>query len=336
MHEQVKYVTARPSLANPKRWYWQRPGHPIVRLPNDLAQRIALADRLNREADGVEVVIEGSNAWVVDTYQASEGYQKLKSGTVKYYKRILGDIRAIAPAQPFVTSWTRRVVVTFVETYKLGMRKQVAAVLRNLFNVAIYYGYGTENQAREMRIQGRGPRTQVFTQVEANSWLDHCDDPAMRVAFFLLRYTVQRPNDCLTMPWTAYNGETIRLHQEKTGKLVEVPCHSLLKAELDAARKITSSTRIVSRGLRGMRYAAFREKFRKIADAAGLKAHQARDLRRTAAVYMAEAGCTEAQIASIGGWSIESARQILETYIPRTVEMAREAVRKWEQKDAKG
>lgn len=63
---------------------------------------------------------------------------------------------------------------------------------------------------------------------------------------------------------------------------------------------------------------------------AGLEDLQARDLRRTACVRMAEAGAIGKQIASVTGHSIETTRQILETYIPTTVEMARGAIEKLE------
>ena len=39
------------------------------------------------------------------------------------------------------------------------------------------------------------------------------------------------------MTWGQYDGETIRLVQEKTDELVEVPCPEVLKAELDQAKR---------------------------------------------------------------------------------------------------
>ncbi len=335
MREQIKYVTARPSLSNPKRWYWQRPGHPIVRLPDDRVQRVAMAERLNREADGSPNA-EGTVAWVVKTYLASAQYASLATGTTKYYKRILADVEKITPNLPFASAFTRRTVIEFAESYSKGMRKQAGAVLRNLFNTAMYYGYAVENNARDLRFRSSGRREAVFTNANADAWLEACGgDKAMKLAFALLRYTVQRPNDVLHMTWAQYDGDVIKLRQQKTNKLVEVPCHSALRSDLETAKTTTGHTSIVNTGHRALSYSRFSERFRKIADAAGLHHLQARDLRRTAAVKMAEAGATEAQIAAIGGWSIEATRSILETYLPRNVGMAREAVRKWEDKDRK-
>ena len=69
----------------------------------------------------------------------------------------------------------------------------------------------------------------------------------------------------------------------------------------------------------------FNERFRRIAERAQIDA-QARDLRRTAMVRMAEAGATVPQIASVSGHSIEATQRILETYLPRNRDLAEMAI----------
>lgn len=335
MHEHLKYVTARPSLSNPKRWYWQRPGHDLVRLPADPAQRYARVKALNEKADGIENITVNSVAWVVDRYKASDEYTVLSDGTFKYYNRILGDLVKLFGALNFETAMTRRVAVDFVRSYKKGMRRQAGAVLVNVFNTALYEQCAKVNHAHKLRIKGGDPRDTYYTDKQAQDWLGACQDEDMRLAFTVLRYAVQRPGDVLAMRWDDYNGDTIKLKQEKTKKPVEVPCHVELRDALDAAKKRAKTLFIVSNGYRRMSYSRFCVRFRAIADAAGLPDHQARDLRRTAAVMMSEAGATIQQIAAIAGWSIDYTQRILETYIPRTVEMARGAVAKWEQKTPK-
>lgn len=293
-----------------------------------------MVDELNSRADGDTKLPPGSIGWVVKTYRESDEYQALAKGTTKYYKRVLADVETMKASLPF-SAFTRRVVIEFVNTYSRGMRAQVAAVLNNLFNVAMYHGYATENYARALRLKSKKRREQVFTELEAQAWLDHCQDAAMRLAFMILRYAVQRPGDVLKMTWAQYNGDTIKLRQQKTGKLLEVPCHLELKAALDEAKKSTRHVNIVSEGLKALSYSRFCVRFRRIADGASLEKHQARDLRRTAAVRMAEGGANTIQIAAIAGWSIEYTTNILETYLPRNVEMARAGVLKWEQSGQK-
>jgi len=331
----IKYVTRRRNRDGSYRYYWQRPGFPITRLPSELTKLIAVAERLNSEAEG-QIAVEGSTAWVVKTYRESDEYAALASGTVKYYSRILTDIEDTHPHLPFSEAWTRRVVVDFVNTYSKGMKKQAGAVLRNLFNCAMYNGVAKENCARDLRIRSSGRRDQIFRDEDCLVWLRACgEDETMKMAFTVLRYTVQRPNDGLMMTWDLYRNNIISLRQQKTKKLVDVPCHFVLREALEAARTRTTSAFIVSNGNKRLSYTRFCERFRDIADRAGLQHLQARDLRRTAAVNMALAGATETEIAAIAGWSIQHTRGILETYLPRNVEMAKNAVAKWEEKSRK-
>jgi hypothetical protein len=64
--------------------------------------------------------------------------------------------------------------------------------------------------------------------------------------------------------------------------------------------------------------------------AAGLESKQARDLRRTAMVNLADAGATDIEISAISGHSIDETRKILETYIVRTAVQAKNAILKLE------
>ncbi|MBY0510811.1 MAG: tyrosine-type recombinase/integrase [Rhodospirillaceae bacterium] len=335
MQIRIKYVTVRPSLKDPKRWYWQRPGHDLVRLSNDPAIRLTQVTQLNADADDGSACARGSVAWVVEQYQASDDYLALKRGTLKYYKRFLNDLRKLFGKLPFKEAMTRRVSVDFVRRYKPSMRRQAAAVLVNVFNVALYYHSAEVNHAHKLKLKGGNRRETTFEEDQHAAWLTACGgDAEMRLAYTILRYSVQRPGDVLKMLWDRYNGDTIKLRQEKTGKLVEVPCHAELRQALDYAKRDAKTVFIVSNGYKPLSYSRFRERFRRIADRAGLPGHQARDLRRSAAVRMSEAGATIQQISAVAGWSIDYTQRILETYIPRNVEMGRGAIAKWEQREA--
>ncbi|MDX2223922.1 MAG: tyrosine-type recombinase/integrase, partial [Rhodospirillaceae bacterium] len=309
-------------------------GHPVQRLPDDLVERVRRAAELNDSVDHGPVIRPGSVGWVVKVYRDSDDFARLAKGTLKYYARFLADIEKLGQALAF-SSFTRKAVIRFVDSYAPSMRRSAGAVLRNLFNVAIYHGYATENYASNLRTRSPGRRDQLFTEADAAAWLaaaDELADELSRRAFILLRYTVQRPCDALRMAYTNYDGDVIRLRQQKTKKLVDVPCHAALRAEIDRWRADRPDVLMCSKGGRALRYWMFSARFRVIADRAGLKHLQARDLRRSAAVLMAEAGATVPQIAAVAGWSIERTSQILEHYIPRTTEMARQAVRIWERK----
>jgi hypothetical protein len=53
---------------------------------------------------------------------------------------------------------------------------------------------------------------------------------------------------------------------------------------------------------------------------------EARDMRRTAVLRMAEAGATTPQIASVSGHSINTTQRILDIYLPRNRDLAEIAI----------
>ncbi|KKL56671.1 hypothetical protein LCGC14_2243100 [marine sediment metagenome] len=117
--------------------------------------------------------------------------------------------------------------------------------------------------------------------------------------------------------------------QEKTGKLVWVPCPAPLLVVLEAERKRTTGMAMVAKpNGQCLGEGTLRSAFAATRDRAGLQHLQARDLRRTAMVRLAEAGCTVPEIASISGHSIDRTERILEVYLPRTRAMASAAIAK--------
>ena len=131
--------------------------------------------------------------------------------------------------------------------------------------------------------------------------------------------------------WPQYNGDTITVRQQKTGKLVEVPCTAALLLLLDAAKAKRTGTVIVA-GPNGQRLPVktWQEAFNAIRHKAGLDHLQARDLRRTFVVNAARAGATVPEIAASTGHSIDHTQEIFEHYLPRDVHMARAGIVKLE------
>jgi integrase len=334
MLERLRYVTARRSRAGKVRWYWQRRGHPLTRLPDALTERVAMVERLNSLADAIVAarppeLERGTVGWVIARYRASDAWRDLAPGTTKYYRRFLSHIEALGPALPFA-SFTRRAVVDFIESYpKTHQRRQAAAVLRSLIRLAQYHGIVETNTAAGLRLTVSKPRDRLWSEDEVVSWLKAAaaEDQHMASVFMLLRFTAQRPGDVLKMTWPQYSAGAIRVRQQKTGALLDVPVHPDLAAYLDTVPRHKSCLTIVTYRGRPVAYNRFAERFRRICAAAGIDA-QARDLRRTAMLRMAEAGATVPQIASVSGHSIEATTRILETYLPRNRALAEIAVAK--------
>jgi integrase len=126
----------------------------------------------------------------------------------------------------------------------------------------------------------------------------------LRRAVVLARFTGQRRGDLCALPWSAYDGATIRLVQQKTGTPLAVPVHPSLKTELDAWRRDAQSTLILTNfdgrpWRRPQRLSAqLAEALERLGMRDGINMH---GLRKLAAAALAEAGCTVHEIAAITG-----------------------------------
>jgi integrase len=211
------------------------------------------------------------------------------------------------------------------------MANNVITALRRVFSWAVQRGHVASNPAAKPGRIKAPKRRAVWSPAAERAFLDAAakTDPMMGLAYMLAAYTAQRQGDILAMTWHQYSGAHITLRQAKTGTLVQVPCHSDLRAALDSAPRKGFTILTNDRGQR-FKAGYFRNRWRAVTLAAGLDGLQHRDLRRTAMVRMSEAGCTTQQIAAVSGHEIATTTRILDTYIPRTARMAEAAILKWE------
>ena len=63
--------------------------------------------------------------------------------------------------------------------------------------------------------------------------LEAVASPSVWVIVLAALWTGQRQGDLLGLPWSAYDGVSIRLKQGKTGRRVTIPCGKVLRAALD-------------------------------------------------------------------------------------------------------
>ncbi|NOZ32988.1 MAG: tyrosine-type recombinase/integrase, partial [Alphaproteobacteria bacterium] len=132
------------------------------------------------------------------------------------------------------------------------------------------------------------------------------------------------------LPWSAYDGKTIRLKQSKTGVRVTVPIGAPLKAMLDGMKKRGP---LVLTTLKGRAWTAhgFQSSWRKARSKAGITGLTFHDLRGTAVTRFSVAGATLQEIATLTGHSLRDVQSILDTnYLDRDLAMAESAIKKLE------
>jgi integrase len=153
--------------------------------------------------------------------------------------------------------------------------------------------------------------------------------PYLRLAMLLAINTGQRQGDLLRLPWSAYDGKDIKLRQRKTGVPVPpIPVTDELKAALDTASKQSPIILTNSDG-KPWSESGFQGAWGKATKRAGILGLTFHDLRGTAVVTMARAGCNDVEIYSVTGHKPSDVQAILTAhYLPRDAEVARNAIAK--------
>ena len=122
-----------------------------------------------------------------------------------------------------------------------------------------------------------------------------------RLALTLLLYTAQRRADVVVMGRQHLRGGALHVRQQKTGAVLEIPIHTNLQAALDAMPNNHLTFLVTEQG-KPFSAAGFTNKFREWCNAAGLpNGYSPHGLRKAACRRLAEAGCSEKQIAAISG-----------------------------------
>ncbi|WP_082659230.1 tyrosine-type recombinase/integrase [Aureimonas sp. AU40] len=130
-----------------------------------------------------------------------------------------------------------------------------------------------------------GARREIrWSHEQEQAFLAHSTG-GIRLAFLLALHTGQRQGDLLSMPWRAYDGESIRLKQGKTSARVRVPVTAELKAALDAVPQ-TPGVILTNRDGEAWTADGFRSSWRKACARAGVEGVTFRDLHGTAATRL--------------------------------------------------
>jgi integrase len=263
-------------------------------------------------------------------------FQSLAANTRKNYLRQLGLIKSRLGLIP-LEGITRKVLIEYLETVPgtVALRRVSRNVWLNVFSLAIARDGMKANPAAGLTMAGNRRRTELWMPEDIAAWLGYsADDPSgprWRLLLMLLLYTGQRIGDVLAMTWADYDGDYIKVVQQKTKAKADVYCHQVLKVELESWRgsqKVLGATILTRYDGKPLSYNRVRNKTSEILGAINRRHLQLRDLRRTAATKLAEAGCTTPQIASITGHSIERCQRILDTYVVKTRATAKAAIEK--------
>lgn len=275
---------------------------------------------------------------LLNRYQASAEWRKLAARTRADYAKQIAKIERAFGDFPLAALADRRARGTFLDwrdnlaQASLRQADYAWTVLARVLSWAKNRNLITTNPCE------RGGRLYDDSRAE-HVWSD-ADEAAflaaaprhMRLPLILALWTGQRQGDLLRLPWTAYDGKTIRLRQSKTGVRVEIPVGAPLREALDTTVRVSPLILVNSDG-RAWTEDGFRSSWGKAQKAAGITGVTFNDLRGTAVTRLALAGCTEAEIATVTGHSLRDVRSILDAhYLHRDPALGRSAIRKLEKR----
>jgi integrase len=360
-----RYLVAKPQKGGHELFYWQpsasltRAGFKTVSLSRDRAEAIKQAHALNVKVDqwrGGQPVFakntHGTIPWIIEQFKHSPKWQRLRPGSVNIYE---GHFRRILRwsaqrGDPPMRTVTRRDAEQFWASMHdriPAMAQQIITRCAQLWNYALDLDEDvvTRNPFQRLGLPQLPSRSQVWQPGQINAVVEMAISmgrPSIALATIIAINTAQRPSDIRALRWSQYDGRIITITQIKTGATVTIPVTEQLRDALAEAKLARTEAKVVAFDPDGLIVAhektgraLAREQldhvFREICRAAGIPdTLQFRDLRRTATTHLAEAGCTPHQIASIGGWSVDTVARMMETYAPVNLTMAEAAIERLE------
>lgn len=313
-------------------WYYRRHGK-LTRIkgtPGD-PEFLEAYHRIHaiHERPAAPGVKEGSLEALIRAYRASEEWQQLAPATRKDYNKALA---------PLELKWGDKSVATMPREFVLKLRDHYArkpildqdghpvigpegkpltrptprranrmvAVLRLLIAWGVDRGWRKDNPALRPRLLRTGPGYRAWTVEQVHAFLacDAVPEPLKRAALLGVA-TGQRKQDCLAMTKAARRDGGIEVVPEKTrnssGVRLWIPEHPDLTAALDAAPKTDATTLLTRADGKPWKEDHFNHAFADAVAVAGLAGLSFHGLRKTASAWLAEAGCTDAEIDSIIG-----------------------------------
>lgn len=355
----IRHLIKRASV-----YYWQpssrlrTEGWNSMKLGCDLQTAIAMAEKQNELLDnwraGNVELADKSNPRsprtiknLIKEYTISTEFKGLAKKTQDDYiskLKVIEKWAAEVPVCEITRTAVRDLYKKLNETKSIRNSGAIITTLRLLMTWAIDDGHwGIElNPASKPKTAKAKPRSEMWSHEEQDFMVKTADEmgfPSIGSAIIFAACLGQRESDLLALDFnTNYlpKEKAFRLKQQKTKTWIQVKAHSDLLARMQNIEMLPGKTILRAEfNNEKIKQHYFTHKFAEIrAEAAKTMPGVAKllfmDFRRTAVVRLAEADCNEAEIAAVTGHKIDTCRNILETYLPRTSKMAENAINKLE------
>lgn len=287
----------------------------------------------NCAGEPVKKPAAGTFTALIEAYQDSPEWKELSSRTKADYGYYLKEVKRV---------WGDLVVAGVEARHVLALRDSKAETpaaanylvraLSAMISWSIPRGYRSDNPCKHVRKLKGGEGYAPWSWEHILHFRQHVSKPELWWAAALALYSGQRQSDDIAMLWSDCADGLMSVVQEKTGKKLRIAMHRDLRKVLSEIPRRATSILTNSRG-RPWTGDGFRTSWGKELDRdvmlplreAGLVFH---GLRKSAVVFLLEAGCTDAEVSAITGQS----RAMVEHYARQVNQkrLAAAAVLKWE------
>jgi integrase len=309
MRRPPKYVNGYIDRHGKPRFYFRRAGFKGVALPGlpwspefMAAYEEAFTGQGKVEI-GAKRTIPGTVRALAVSYFQSVDFRSMQVSTQGVYRNIIeafcrehGDKRAAALQRQHI------VKLMAARANKPESANGLRKVLRAMMKHAVEMGMRADDPTRDVRaFRVKSDGYHSWTEVEIEQFeMTHAVGTRARLAFALLLYTGQRRSDVVRMGRQHIREGLLQVRQQKTGTRLLIPVHPSLVAII-AESGVEHMTFLTTQFGKPFAVAGFGNWFRDQCNTAGLRHCSAHGLRKSAARRLAEAGCTEHEIAAITG-----------------------------------
>jgi integrase len=257
--------------------------------------------RYDRHAPKTTPRAPDSTAELIAAYQRSPEWHALSDSTQTGYTIYLRPLYTLGHLS--ATAWTRRDILTLRDAIATSRGNGAATGFVRAASALFTWALDREwiEHTPVMRIKSLpGGHLRAWTRVEADT-AEAKLPPHLAHVVILARYTGQRRGDLCTIGWSAYDGATIRLVQQKTGAPLVLPVHAELKGALDEWPRV-AATVLTDAHARPWKPTDLSHALPIALERIGLSNDlNVHGLRKLAAAELADAGCSVHEIAAIPG-----------------------------------
>jgi integrase len=275
-------------------------------------------------------------ALVAAYYNSAEFKHEIADNTRRTRRAVLERFREQYGTGGVATLRTEYVRAILAKIEAPHARRNLLKGIRALMGFAVAIGMRSDDPTLAIKV--KTPKSDGFKEWDesqiARFRAHHASGTRARLAFELLLNTGQRRSDVVRMGRQHVRGSALHVRQGKTGAEVVIPIRPELRAAIDATPRDHLTFLTTGEG-KPFSVDGFGHWFRTVCNEAGIPALAAHGLRKATCRRLAEAGCTEKEIASISGHTTlrEVARY---TAAASKTLLAQAATRKLENESASG